>query len=87
MSDKTTIPMKWADDLQHDHTIRCSCCNRIIKGKFKWVEVIDGGATVVKPGSNPDINDAGYMGFHRVGNTCAKKHFAGFTHEDLGDTN
>ena len=80
-----TIPMKWAKDAGHyDPQRTCACCGRQTGQSFKWVEVIDGGGLVARPGSNPDTSDSGYMGFFAVGNTCAKKHFKGFTH-DIGD--
>lgn len=70
--------MIWAKNLIHDSKTRCSCCGKIIKDKVYWVEVINGGSYVAAKGSNPDMDDPGYMGFHPVGPDCARKHFSGF---------
>lgn len=75
------IPMKWAENLINDDKTRCACCNRIIKGKSLFVEVINGGADVAAPGLGPDTEDGGYMGFYPVGVTCANHHFKGFAVE------
>jgi hypothetical protein len=45
----TSIPMRWADEKRNDDKLRCACCDREIKGRHKWVEVIDGGASVADP--------------------------------------
>jgi hypothetical protein len=73
------IPMRWAKNRTHDDKLRCACCDKIINGNHCLVEVIDGGSSVAAPGLRPDESDAGYMGFFPVGNSCAKKHFNGFT--------
>ena len=78
------IPMKWPDaDLYNGSLEHCACCGKPLKGKRRWVEVIDGGASVAAPGLNPDPNDPGYMAFYPVGLSCARKHFPGFTHPDF----
>lgn len=73
-----TIPMIWSKEQTFDNKIRCSCCNREIKTNIRWVEVVDGGRSVIFPNSNPNINDPGYMGSFPVGPDCVKKHFRGF---------
>ena len=79
MSTAAMIPMKWAGQQTLDNKQRCACCDRIIRGVVRWVEVIDGGRSVAHPGLGPDTTDAGYMGSFPVGAGCAKKHFPGFT--------
>jgi len=81
MSAAATTPMVWAKNRKHDSKLRFSCCDKPIKGTAYWVEVINGGSDVALPGSNPDENDAGYLGFHAIGSSCAKKHFRGFAVE------
>ena len=83
MSMAATTPMKWPVSQRHDDKLRCACCDREIKGRAKWVEVINGGCDVASPGLDPDTSDSGYMGFFAVGPTCAKKWFQGFTHESV----
>lgn len=75
-----TIPMKWAENQTHDATLRCACCDRLLKGSHRWVEVVNGGSDVAVPGSDPDVQDAGYMGCFPVGETCARRHFGDATH-------
>lgn len=73
------IPMKWADNLINDDKQRCVCCNKVITGQPRYIEVINGGGDVAAPGLGPDTDDGGYMGLYPVGRACAKKHFQGFT--------
>lgn len=75
----TTMPMKWSDDCVQDDT--CACCGRVLGSKFKWVEIVDGGASVGSPEVEWDTNAPDYMGLFKVGSTCAKKRFNGFYHE------
>lgn len=84
MSTAATIPMKWTDT-RTGSTEHCACCGRKLSGQAKWVEVIDGGLSIAAPGLDPDQSDPGYMGFFPVGAGCAKKHFHGFTHEEIGE--
>ena len=83
MSTAAIIPMKWSDTDNNGDMTRCACCGKPIKGKARFVEVIDGGSSVAHPGLGPDTNDPGYMGFFAVGPGCARKHFPGFTHSDF----
>ena len=78
--DADTTPMVWADDPTRDDKERCAVCGKEVKGDIRrFIEVIDGGGLVARPGSNPDVEDPGYMGFFPVGPTCAKR-FKGFVH-------
>lgn len=78
MSTPDTMPMKWAPEYTGDGFSHCVCCNRRLGRKKRWLEVVDGGARVARPGSNPDQSDPGYMGCFPVGVMCARKHFPGF---------
>lgn len=75
-----TAPMVWANDPRRDAVKRCVCCGKPLRGRWRWVEVINGGSAVIHPSETADQNDGGYMGFFPVGATCAKKLFNGFTH-------
>lgn len=85
-STAATIPMKWSGKDTNGSQEHCSCCGRKLTGDPLFVEVIDGGASVAVPGLGPDESDPGYMGFFPVGKSCARKHFAGFTHKMPLDT-
>ena len=81
MSTAAIIPMKWAENTKYAGSMdHCACCGRPLRGAFRWVEVINGGADVGTPCMRWDETDAGYMGMYPVGPTCAKKHFPQFTH-------
>lgn len=75
----TKIPMKWSESGTIPSEEHCAACGRKLKDNPVFVEVIDGGDQVAAPGSNPDQNDPGYMGFFPVGPSCAKKYFRGYT--------
>lgn len=82
MPTAAVMPMKWAKIATDGAQDRCACCGKVIKGKRRYVEVINGGADVAAPGLGPDESDAGYMGFFPVGMSCAKNHFPGFSHPE-----
>lgn len=75
--------MVWADDVPEN---ACACCGRPLRpgNATYWVEVIDGGEYVARPGWQPDADDPGYMGAHQIGPSCARKHFKGFYHKQDG---
>lgn len=74
------MAMKWGIR-DYDDKVRCHHCNKVITGTPKWIEVIDGGATVISSDEIPDVTDSGYMGFYEIGVGCAKKYFKGFARD------
>jgi hypothetical protein len=75
------MKMTWADAPKvTGDTPYCVCCGKALKGtKNRVVEVVDGGENAVRPGTEVDTNDPGYMGQYDVGPDCAKKYLPGFT--------
>lgn len=76
----------WGNDLDQDAHARnenrarqnglepCERCGRGVKaGAGWWIEVVNGGSSVARPGSVVDVNDPGYMGCYILGSECAKR--------------
>lgn len=53
----------------------CCKCQKDIKGNnYRWVRLINGGATVLHPADEALYTpDAGDLGWHRIGSDCARK--------------
>lgn len=74
-----TMPMTWAKHMRKDRKQRCAYCGRLLNGAHLRIEVIDGGANVLRPGVSANKNAPGYVGFVWLGPECAKQ-FEGFVH-------
>ena len=73
------IPMKWPDDTENAGSMNhCACCGRPLRGKTKWVHLVDFGESVASPQIEWDENAIDDFGSFPVGPTCAKRDFPGF---------